>query len=757
MKPGTGRRAALAATSALTMAVAAGVAGLPAANAATAAGTTNTASTASTANTASTAAASGTVTLGGKCLDVTDGSSANGTALQLFDCNGGTAQQFSWADDGTLKVLGKCLDVTGGSDATGALVQLYDCARVNQQKFRYLPDGTIYSAKSGKCVAVQGQVVNHSRVGLASCDPKQLTQQWTAGSAPGPAYRLSGGAPVAYDNPDDTPAGVFTAKDGRFYYQQSDALYGANDPRTWAFFSGADFDSAKPDPISGAVNPANAQDRNDDTTWRCNNSPTGKEATPTPGSTGYAQPNYCDLAGVWVDPGSGDWYGLVHNEFTPKPFGDGMHYDGIDYAVSKDQGRTWSIEDHVITSPYSTKRDDTGQFPKDTYDYGDGDPRLYVDNASGYFYVFYADRVLNKSGGGSVWHQHVARAPIAQKMAPSSWRKWHDGTWQSPGTGGAESNIIPSDGNGTGYTAPADEYQPSTAGKAADQVTQGAMPDNSQLTVMNITWNAYLGKYIGTPQNNIAQATDTKSPLHFYATDDLATQKWVDMGSVAENQNASWYRWFLDSETKTTSNVVGRTFRSYCSFYCDTYTGEYADITIEPTSKTELPASPTGGKARQIKAANGRSLALSGGKPVALSQPVPLSGPNALAGPNALSGPNALAGGKPQKWQVTGTGDGFYTVTGGDGRPLRVADGTKGRAWGAAVSSGTAGAETPATAQWYLQEIVKSPAKGGASKATGTYRLVNRYSGLALSLDKHGSAVTAPQSTDPAQLLSFRS
>lgn len=540
---------------------------------------------------------------------------------------------------------------------------------------------------------------------------------------PGPAYSLSAGAPVEYRNPDDTPAGVFTAKDGRFYYQQAHSLYGASDSRQWNFYSGADFDSAQPDPISGAVNPGNSKDRNDDTTWRCDNSPTGKDATPAPDTTSYAHANYCDLAGVWVDPESGDWYGLVHNEFTPAPFGDGMHYDGIDYAVSRDQGKTWSIKDHVITSPYSTERGDTGRFPKETYDYGDGDPRLYVDNASGYFYVFYASRVLNKSGGGNIWHQHVARAPIALKMAPSSWKKWHDGTWESPGAGGAESNIIPSDGDGTGYTAPGDDYKPSTGGSAADQVAQGAMPDNSQLAVMNITWNAYLGKYIGTPQNNIAQATDTKTPLHFYATDDLATQKWVDIGSVADNQNASWYRWFLDSETRTTSSVVGRTFRSYCSFSCDTYTGEYADITIEPTSRTALPAFPVSGRAREIKAADGGALSLGSGEAL--------------------------------RWKVTSTGDGFFTVADAHGRPLRVADGTKGRAWGAAVSLGRAGAGTAATSQWYLQEIVKSPDTKGPSKATGKYRLVNRYSGLALSLGGHGSATTEPPHADTAQMLTF--
>ncbi|MFD0078886.1 hypothetical protein ACFVIY_41710 [Streptomyces sp. NPDC127166] len=141
---------------------------------------------------------------------------------------------------------------------------------------------------------------------------------------------------------------------------------------------------------------------------------------PAPAGSGYAQKNYCDLAGVWVGPDTGDWYGLVHNEFTPQPFGDGLHFDAIDYAVSKDQGRTWSIKDHVITSPCSTTRGDTSAFPQQTYDYGDGDQRLFVDTASGYFYAFYGSRIVNKGGGWGAFYGHVARAPIAGKMAPSS-------------------------------------------------------------------------------------------------------------------------------------------------------------------------------------------------------------------------------------------------------------------------------------------------------------------------------------------------
>ncbi|MEU5668680.1 hypothetical protein AB0H10_39330, partial [Streptomyces longwoodensis] len=259
-----------------------------------------------------------------------------------------------------------------------------------------------------------------------------------------PAYTVTVGSPVPFPYPTDTPASPFLDRDGTFHYQQSAALYGANDPRSWDFYTGTDFDTAVFDSaLSTAVNPADPADRNDDTTARCDNSPTGREASDPPAGSGYSQKNYCDLSGVWVDPDTGDWYGLVHNEFTPQPFGDGLHFDAIDYAVSTDRGRTWTIQDHVITSPFSTVRGDTAAFPNQTYDYGDGDQRLFVDTASGYFYVYYGSRIVDKKGGWKAFYEHVARAPIAQRMAPGSWRKWYDGAWSQPGTGGKESNIVP--------------------------------------------------------------------------------------------------------------------------------------------------------------------------------------------------------------------------------------------------------------------------------------------------------------------------
>ncbi|POX47385.1 hypothetical protein C3489_29710 [Streptomyces sp. Ru71] len=538
-------------------------------------------------------------------------------------------------------------------------------------------------------------------------------------------HTVTVGATGSWTNPDDTPATPYLDKDGAFYYQQSHALYGADDPREWSFYTGRDFDSAtRSAALSDAVNPADPKDRNNDTTWRCNNnSPTGREATFAPAGSHYAQKNYCDLAGVWVDPDTGDWYGLVHNEFTPQPFGDGLHYDAIDFAVSTDQGRTWTIKDHVITSPYSTKRGDTTAFPQQTYHYGDGDPRLYVDAASGYFYVFYGSRIVDKGGSWRTFHAHVARAPIAGKMAPGSWRKWYDGAWSEPGVGGRESNMVPVDAaHPTGYTPADQEYDPATPGTANQQVAAGRMPPTSPLFVMDITYDAHLGLYIGEPQ---AVDQSGKAPQQFYATDDLASQKWRLIGDTGSHTNASWYRWFLDPANRTSSQIVGRTFRSYCSFGCsnDSY-GEYIDVTVD----TSAPAAPVrSGATYRIANGDGRVLA----------QAVSGAATTSLAAPT---------GSRREAWTFTANGDGSYRITNAaTGRLLGVdSTATSARAWGARPTVTRSGAGGPTVGQqWFVL-----PGRAGDGTPTGTFRLVNRYSGLVIGLS---ATRGRPAETTPAR------
>jgi hypothetical protein len=572
-------------------------------------------------------------------------------------------------------------------------------------------------------------------VALAASGLSTLTAA-PAGAATVPSsatYTVTVGSTGGFANPDDSPADGFIDKDGTFYYQSSHADYGASDGRAWDFFTGTDFDTATADTtLDDAVNPANSSDANDNTTWRCNNSPTGLEATDAPTLTTYAEANYCDLIGVWVDPDTGDWYGLVHNEFTPEPYGDDIHFDDIDYAVSTDQGQVWTIEGHAITSPYATQREDDTAFPASTYDYGDGDPRLFVDTASGYFYVFYDSRLVDKGGNWEDSLAHVARAPIADKMATGSWQKYYDGSWSQPGIGGSESNLVPMDStnpdgstNTTGYTPPSEEYSPSTAGTVESQIAANEIPSKSPLFAMNIAYDAYLGLYIGEPE---VVDTSTPEPQQFYVTSNLATEQWYLVGDTGSFTSDSWYRWFVDSATATLSNsVVGESFRSYCAISCNgTSDGQYANITVGSSAPAADPFST--GEMYRISSADGQILAQ-------------------VSGSSATASQSASSGSTLQDWTFVPEGDGSYQiVNAGTGALLGVNSSSTGaRAWGTAPTVTAAGSSGATVGQQWWIVPDTDPSTGDP---TGSYRLVNRYSGLVIGLTTGSGAVAE---TTPAR------
>ncbi|MEC3978218.1 RICIN domain-containing protein [Amycolatopsis sp. H20-H5] len=541
---------------------------------------------------------------------------------------------------------------------------------------------------------------------------------WAA--PPAADYTITVDATKAYAYPTDTPAAPYLDKDGTFYFQQSEANYGVQSNRVWDFYTGKDFDSAtKSASISNAVNPANPQDKNNDTTWRCNNSPTGRQATDPPAGSGYSQKNFCDLVGVWVDPDTGDWYGLVHNEFTPEPFGANSfsHYDAIDYATSTNQGKTWTIKDHVITSPHSTARGDTTAFPNETFDYGDGDPRLFVDQASGYFYVYYASRIVPKAGtpGKFTGLAHVARAPMSSKLATGSWSKWYDGSWSQPGVGGRESNMVPATSSApSGYTPVAKDYNPADKGSVDEQIAAGTVPVKSDLFVMNIAYDAHLGLYLGEPE-----AVSGAAPQRYYVTDNLATQQWHLIGDSGAYKSESWYRWFLDGANKTNSMIIGKTFRSYCAFSCATSDGEYATETITSTAPAGSPLDPA--KTYRIGSGGGRVFAQ-------------------VQGGSATQSLSAPTGSALEAWSFDGNGDGSYRITNAATGRLLGVDSTSisQRAWGTkpTVTASGPGGPTPGQ-QWFVL---------ANTSQSGTYRLVNRYSGLVLGLSsaQDRSAETTP-------------
>ncbi|MET9242986.1 ricin-type beta-trefoil lectin domain protein [Nonomuraea sp. NPDC003709] len=72
--------------------------------------------------------------LAGKCLDVAGASSADGTQVQVYSCNGTGAQ--AWTVSGQVfKALGKCLDVAGAGTADATPVHIWDCYGGANQKW----------------------------------------------------------------------------------------------------------------------------------------------------------------------------------------------------------------------------------------------------------------------------------------------------------------------------------------------------------------------------------------------------------------------------------------------------------------------------------------------------------------------------------------------------------------------------------------------------------------------------------------------
>lgn len=119
------------------------------------------------------------VGLGGKCLDVAGGSTADGTPVQLWDCNGQAAQRWTLRSDGSVRALGKCLDVTSGSTADGAKVQLWSCNGSGAQQWRYEQgSGDLVNVPADRCLdASDHSSANGTRAQIWSCTGA-ANQKW---------------------------------------------------------------------------------------------------------------------------------------------------------------------------------------------------------------------------------------------------------------------------------------------------------------------------------------------------------------------------------------------------------------------------------------------------------------------------------------------------------------------------------------------------------------------------------------------------
>jgi alpha-L-fucosidase len=116
--------------------------------------------------------------IAGKCVDVNGNSSANETPVQLWDCNGTAAQNWTVASDGTLRLNGKCMDVYGNASANGTKVQIHDCHGAGNQRWTSR-GGALVSATSGRCLDDPGfSTANGTQLVIWDCNGGR-NQAWT--------------------------------------------------------------------------------------------------------------------------------------------------------------------------------------------------------------------------------------------------------------------------------------------------------------------------------------------------------------------------------------------------------------------------------------------------------------------------------------------------------------------------------------------------------------------------------------------------
>ncbi|WP_411100929.1 lectin [Streptomyces sp. x-45] len=115
----------------------------------------------------------------GKCLDVDNSQTADGTEVQVWTCNGTGAQRWTLPGDGTVRALDKCLDVSGGGSTDGTRIQLWTCNGSGAQTWAPQADGTVRNPQSGKCLDASGGTWNDGTpVHLWTCHTGP-NQKWT--------------------------------------------------------------------------------------------------------------------------------------------------------------------------------------------------------------------------------------------------------------------------------------------------------------------------------------------------------------------------------------------------------------------------------------------------------------------------------------------------------------------------------------------------------------------------------------------------
>ncbi|HEY2505824.1 MAG TPA: ricin-type beta-trefoil lectin domain protein [Streptosporangiaceae bacterium] len=116
------------------------------------------------------------------CADDFNAVTTNGNKIDVWACDDNTgAQEWTIASNGTLTIDGKCMDVTGQATANGSKVGLSTCNGQTNQQWVFLSDGAIQGIESGRCLDEDSNATNGTQLEIFDChNPPNAAQTWTA-------------------------------------------------------------------------------------------------------------------------------------------------------------------------------------------------------------------------------------------------------------------------------------------------------------------------------------------------------------------------------------------------------------------------------------------------------------------------------------------------------------------------------------------------------------------------------------------------
>lgn len=118
-----------------------------------------------------------------RCVDINGNLTTPGTKVDIWDCDGGSNQSWTFTSAGELKANGLCLDADGGATAAGTKLIVWTCHGGTNQQFKLNVDGSIRGTQSGLCVDVTGgdkpaYNVNGTQLELWGCND-DANQNWS--------------------------------------------------------------------------------------------------------------------------------------------------------------------------------------------------------------------------------------------------------------------------------------------------------------------------------------------------------------------------------------------------------------------------------------------------------------------------------------------------------------------------------------------------------------------------------------------------